>query len=643
MRAVAVIWVIIFHAFPSVLPAGFIGVDIFFVISGFLITGIILKDLREGIFSFGHFYARRIRRIFPALFLVLSTTAVLGWFFLFPSEFKQLGKHLLAGAAFVSNFVLWNEAGYFDAGAESKPLLHLWSLGIEEQFYIFFPVLLAFLFRRNKRILPVLAVIAGLSFLINIAGVGRAPVAVFYAPLTRIWELLVGSILAYVGIIRQNRRFNLPAILNNPDVLSVAGIAAISVAIAFLDKTKPFPGWWAVLPVCAAAMLIAAGPQAWFNRKILGSRVLVSIGLISYPLYLWHWPLLSFLSIVRNGAPTVVAKFLAIVIAFVLASFTYIVLEKQIRAYAWRYVTSSTLWLPIAVVGLTGLTIYQADLQTRLDKSPQLASIYSALNDWNFPGVGVTIKGGRQEKVLFIGDSFLQQYYSRVKKLAESSDLAYTVVYAGVGGCPPIPHVSRIADPGGCTILNDPSFALARQPDVKKVVFGSAWHYFYPIAGRSKSLSFVKFEHDAMVYMDGDVNRHGISPDSPEFGVAFSGFETLVAELISLGKEVYIVLPSPISEEFDPRSMIDRVSGQAKASAGISKLKYSESFAPVIAKLTQISMRTGSKLLDPTIDLCPNGFCSAFYGSDPIYNDIGHIRPYFARDHISIFDTVILR
>lgn len=644
MRAVAVIFVIIFHAFPSILPAGFIGVDVFFVISGFLITSIILKDLREGEFSFAHFYVRRIRRIFPALFLVLLTTAVLGWVFLFPSEFKQLGKHLLGGATFVSNFVLWNEAGYFDAGAESKPLLHLWSLGIEEQFYIFFPLLLVFLYRRNKRILLALSVLACLSFLINVAAINRAPVAVFYAPISRAWELLAGGILATAtGGMRQIQRIIFPKSSSNSNTYSVIGVIAIAFSLAFLSKEKAFPGWWAALPVLGAVMLIAAGPQAWVNQKILGSRILVSIGLISYPLYLWHWPLLSFLSIVSKGTPTFFAKFLTLLATFLLALLTYLLLEKKIRAQALRYITSPVLSLSIFVLGFAGLMIFTVSSQTRLGQQSQLASIYNAVNDWNFPGVGIPIKGAKQEKALFIGDSFLQHYYGRMKMLVESSETAYTVVYAGVGGCPPIPGVSRVADPGGCSLLNSSSFSEARQPDVKKVIFGSAWHYFYPIAESSKLLPIAKFEHDAMVYIDGDVKRRGITPDSAEFAIVFAGFEALVSELLSLGKEVYIVLPSPISDEFEPRLMINRLSAQAKVSAGISQATYKDSFAPIITVLTQISKRTGAKLLDPTIDLCSNGFCSAFYEQSPIYNDVGHIRPYFARDHISIFDNVILR
>jgi peptidoglycan/LPS O-acetylase OafA/YrhL len=644
MRAVAIILVIIYHAFPSILPSGFIGVDIFFVISGFLITSIIVKDLQEGAFSFSHFYARRIRRIFPALLLVLLVTAILGWLFLFPSEFKLLGKHLLGGSTFVSNFVLWGEAGYFDAGAESKPFLHLWSLGIEEQFYIFFPLLLVFLYRRGKQnILLALGAIAGLSFFANIAYVNSAPVDVFYSPATRIWELLIGSILACSGTFSQKNRFKIFSSLGAINIISAAGLIAVFVAMIFLDRTKSFPGFWALLPVFGAMLLIASGPRAWFNQEILGSKVLVSIGKISYPLYLWHWPLLSFLLIVNKGTPTIAARISIIVIAIVLAILTYILLEKKIRNRTWRYITSFTLSLPMVVLTVAGFVIYQVDLQTRLAKIPYLSAIYNGLNDRDFPKDGASIKGAKQEKVLFIGDSFLQHYYSRLKKISENSDHSYTVVYAGAGGCPPIPDVSRIADPGGCKLLNDRSFEQARQSDVKKVIFGSAWHYFYPIAQQSKSLPYSKFEYAAMVYAEGDIERRGITPNSPAFNSAFLRFETLVGELRALGKEVYIVLPSPISEAFDPRLMIDRVRGGLVDRGGISKKIYSESFSPVINQLTQISRRTNSHLLDPTVNLCPNDFCDAFYDLNPIYNDTGHIRPYFARDHITIFDAVILQ
>lgn len=185
LRAVAVLAVVAFHAFPNWARGGFIGVDVFFVISGYLISTIIFKNLDKGTFSFTEFYARRIKRIFPALFLVLIACFAFGWFTLLADEYKQLGKHIAAGAGFISNFTLWNEAGYFDNSAETKPLLHLWSLGIEEQFYIVWPLFLWFAWKRKFSLLTITIVVAVASFVLNVNGIKQDMVATFYSPQTR--------------------------------------------------------------------------------------------------------------------------------------------------------------------------------------------------------------------------------------------------------------------------------------------------------------------------------------------------------------------------------------------------------------------------------------------------------------------------
>ncbi|MEZ5488290.1 MAG: acyltransferase [Steroidobacteraceae bacterium] len=200
LRAIAVLSVLVYHAFPDLLPGGFVGVDIFFVISGFLISGIILTRIQAGTFTFADFYARRIRRIFPALAAVLVACLLAGWLILFPVDYERLGGHVLAGAAFVSNLVLWRESGYFDTSSELKPLLHLWSLGVEEQFYLIWPVLLVLAARFLHRILWAIVAVALLSFAANLLLVGSHASAAFYLPITRFWELMLGSMLAYAQV-----------------------------------------------------------------------------------------------------------------------------------------------------------------------------------------------------------------------------------------------------------------------------------------------------------------------------------------------------------------------------------------------------------------------------------------------------------
>src|SRR6202171_1672665 len=315
LRDIALMLVVNFHAFPEAMPGGFIGVDIFFVISGFLITGILLRELDQRRFSLLTFYNRRIRRIFPALIVVLCATLVLGWLWMLPAAYAQLSTDVFASAAFFSNIALLLQSGYFDIESGKKPLLHLWSLGIEEQFYLFWPLILMLVARMRLSILVAASVIGVASFVLNVALIGPNPVATFYLPFTRAWELLAGAVLACSW--NQVRQAGAPSNLR-----ASLGILLIAIAAGVLDTKSAFPGWWAILPVAGAALLLSA-PAAWFCRTLLASRPLVWIGLISYPLYLWHWPLLVFFGIIKFGPLTLVERELILGLSALLAWLTY--------------------------------------------------------------------------------------------------------------------------------------------------------------------------------------------------------------------------------------------------------------------------------------------------------------------------------
>lgn len=324
LRALAVVWVVIYHFFPNLLPGGFVGVDVFFVISGFLITGIILREQSSQAFSLGHFYSKRVRRIFPALLTILIFCLAVGWIALTFDEYKQLSKHTGGSALFINNFILWRESGYFDNPGETKPLLHMWSLAVEEQFYVFWPLLLI-LFKRfsfdNRK--PVLVLLLA-SLAYSLWLVHNNPVAGFYSPLARFWELLVGSLLACL-VFR-----NSELLQRNQNVISILGIALLILALMLIDKTKAFPGAWALLPVLGAAALLVS-PGAVFNRLLLGNPVMVWVGLISYPLYLWHWPLLVFARIFEGETPSESTRIVLIASSVILAWITHNYIEKPIR------------------------------------------------------------------------------------------------------------------------------------------------------------------------------------------------------------------------------------------------------------------------------------------------------------------------
>lgn len=372
LRAVAVLSVVGFHAFPQQIAGGYIGVDIFFVISGFLISTIIFGHLKSSNFDFLDFYARRVKRIFPALILVLLATFVLGWFVLLADEFKQLGKQILGGSTFASNFILWRESGYFDNSADTKPLLHLWSLAIEEQFYLIWPLLLWLAYKFKLNLLGMTLVIACISFVLNIISVQANPVAAFYSPQTRFWELMVGSVLAYLklkntdqyadlnySVIKDTwltafgKRFN--RLLfgvggGQANVGALLGLFFIFVGFIFIKKDSYFPGWWAVLPTVGAALILASDSQAWLNRKILSNPVLVWFGIISYPLYLWHWPLLSFARILNGELPSAGLRLVLVFVSIVLAWLTYWFIERPVR-----FGKHGKLKIMVLIVGMIGV------------------------------------------------------------------------------------------------------------------------------------------------------------------------------------------------------------------------------------------------------------------------------------------------
>jgi peptidoglycan/LPS O-acetylase OafA/YrhL len=355
LRAVAVLSVVLFHAFPQWLRGGFTGVDIFFVISGYLITAILAKSLGQGSFTFRDFYARRVRRIFPALTVVLVACLVFGWTALFPDELRQLGKHILGGAGFGANLVLLFEVGYFDTAAETKPLLHLWSLGIEEQFYIAWPIVLLVAYKRRWNMLRTTLVLAALSFIANVVLIAKYPSATFYVPGTRAWELLAGAALALATLDPANRLHRLGAGARN--AISVAGLACVIGGAMLIAKSKLFPGWYAAVPVLGAVMLIAAGPAALLNRWVLGNPLMVWVGLISYPLYLWHWPLLSYLQIIEGKTPAPQMRAYAVAAAVVLAVLTYWLVEKPFRHGA-RLARTKIAILSLAMVAVAGVGAY---------------------------------------------------------------------------------------------------------------------------------------------------------------------------------------------------------------------------------------------------------------------------------------------
>lgn len=365
LRAVAVIAVVLFHAYPKLLPGGFIGVDVFFTLSGFFISKILYQEFEKGTFSYSRFMAKRIRRIVPALAVVMFSCFCFGWYTLMKDEFVALGEQLVAGVFFSANILFYLQADYFDTAAEFKPLLHLWSLGVEEQFYLVWPLMIWAAYRlRFSLLLPTLTLFTfSLLACLYVSHNDRS--AAFYLLHTRFWELLLGALAAQFYVYwpkkvqwlqaKQTQWLNITL----ANVLSLTGVAFIWYGIRFTTKDG-FPGAWPVFPTVGTLFLIMAGPNAWFNRSLLSFRGMVFIGLISYPLYLWHWPLISFGYILSSARPPEEYIFFALVASVLLSVVTYYGIEQFTKRastqFSYRYILPA---LPLAAaMGLVAIQLH---------------------------------------------------------------------------------------------------------------------------------------------------------------------------------------------------------------------------------------------------------------------------------------------
>ncbi|MCP1453122.1 acyltransferase family protein [Pseudomonas kilonensis] len=359
LRALAVIPVVLFHFGFSAFSGGFVGVDVFFVISGFLITGILFREINAGRFSFVDFWARRARRILPALSVVLVVTLALGWLLLTAKDFSELGRAVRYQALFISNILFMRQDGYFEPASDLKPLLHTWSLAVEEQYYIFFPLLMVLLMRHVRHWRWVLFAVLLVSFGLNVACIGRKPDFVFFSLPTRAWELLCGAMLAVLPASKQVVR---PWLYQ---LAGVAGLAAVLMAVFTFDETTRFPGWAALLPVLGTTALIWSGAQgSTWVAQALSTRGLVWIGLLSYSFYLWHWPIYVYANVISiDGIQAWEAAgwiLLALGLAWLSWHFVELVFREK-RVLATRKPVLAAGLLAMAVLAVTGSVVRSAD------------------------------------------------------------------------------------------------------------------------------------------------------------------------------------------------------------------------------------------------------------------------------------------
>lgn len=624
LRAVAVLAVVFYHLGIEKFPNGYVGVDIFYVISGYLITSLLARDLAEGKFSLVSFYERRMRRIFPALFTVLFFSIVAAAVLLDTQEMTAFGKSLLTTTLFISNFYFWHSAmpqGYFDTEVRSPVLLHTWSLSVEEQFYLLFPLTLYVLFRWARKSLAAWLFLLGvLSFGLNLWTTQHKPVIAFYWSIPRAWELLAGALLAVRALPLLRGR-----ILR--EIAALLGLAMVLIAVSLPIQGIQFPGWFVLLPCLGTCLVIYAGEAGpSLVAKTLSFRPIVFVGVISYSLYLWHWPLIVFSRHLpfRLSFHEEIAVVLVGSVAAAFLSFEFV--ERPFRGSGSRFSRRQIFafgFATSAVCAALGWTAYRTHgLPVRYDaRTSQLMAAnlqriddYEACSNWKSvihslnDVKSCTLGEQLPHKVLFWGDSHTEQLYPAVKELFNRGDTQnHGVVTAFADGCPPDEHINTTDGIYYCDARAKFAILRAEKDDIDTVFIGFA------VWWRNSNDAFcLAVEGKCVKLLSGDDLAQRFEADlSDEIGV-----------LKDHGKRVIICLPFP--------AYMERIPELAISNAVFGRFDLSESPTEIDSPLFReeiraVALRAGADVFDPRETLCPGGHCITEIDGVSIYKDSHHI------------------
>jgi len=636
LRALAVVAVVAFHAAPKLLPAGFLGVDVFFVISGFLISGLVLDQLRAGKFTMSGFYLRRARRILPALLLMLVISSLMALAILMPDEMQDFAKLLIASVSFVPNLALLSETGYFDVGAHMKPLLHMWSLGVEEQFYFIWPFFLMLMARRDRpgQTLLMIGVLAVLSFLVHLFIFRDSPESSFYLPFTRFWELMIGAALA--AIPAGARPFGESRQLHN--AISIVGLLLMLGAMMWRggDELSPFVG---VAPTLGAAMFIAAGPLALPNRSAFSWRPVVYVGLISYPLYLWHWPLLSLLRIadVEDHATQRMLKILMVVLAVVLAILTYHLVERPLRRRNDLRRIGAYLGLLLVAVGAWGVVIIVSDgfpnrttlrenpipWPAELRNSPRCMEAEGFAPDLREEALCTRSDYDRTPRIVIMGDS-------HANAISPGVFAAYpedSVLAIGASACLYLRrtdfwHAAAPGKRGTCPGLIDTAY-LTITPDTRLVILAARYTMYVGSAAEAAEM----FDFPGTQYFS--------SPDFPGAG-KIEAFERSLSRDLSLllesDREVVLVLQVPELDFLPKRCLharpFQRLLPKPEVRCSVPRARAERRQASYRAAVSRVARALNNPRLhvvDPMDVLCDAQECHAMIGGMLMYRDDDHL------------------
>ncbi|MEX8492833.1 acyltransferase family protein [Sphaerotilus sp.] len=623
LRAIAVLLVLAHHAMPGWLPGGYLGVDLFFVLSGYLISQILWRALDEGDFRLSSFYRRRVQRIFPALLLVIAATLALGAWLLWPGEYRALGEQAAAAAVFLLNFDLARATGYFDTAARLKPLLHLWSLSIEEQFYLVWPLLLLGLHRLRMRVLPVVAGLALVSLAAMLVSARLDAAAAFFLPQARAWELLAGACAAAMP--QHDRR--------GGAVQAALGLALIAASAAWIGPQRA-TSVVVVVPVLGTMALLLAAPDNPVSRRLLANPPMVGLGLVSYPLYLWHWPLLSLATVAASGLPAPAVRGALVLASLLLATLTWMLLEQRIRPARSVAVPSILVGLMVAV-GLCGLLIVRQDgLPARTARlNPLIAQFDWDVPRWTWSASAVlcqsrtpTVRGIRTycnqnlpapPTIALLGDSHALQLYPGLSERFTAA--GQSLLLLGASACAPFLglDIRWAVDTKACSAVMDGALDLVvRSPSIHTVVLAHRGPFY--VEGLPTGFELAR-EPQTRIRLALD---HG-APAADNLVAYRQAMTVTLTALQRAGKRVILVIDSP-EIAMEPRACVRQQPAPAHCGLPVRAYRdrarrYLQVTAEVLRQFPAIEVWDLPRLL------CDDQHCSARRGDDVLYRDADHL------------------
>lgn len=657
MRAIAVMAVVLFHAFSGVIKGGFIGVDVFFVLSGYLITQILIKEIWHQRFTLMDFYERRIRRIIPALVIMLLGVMVVFWVILFPDEYSLLMQTLVASIAFIANIFFYSQVDYFAPEVKTQPLIHLWSLGVEEQFYMLWPLVIMLMRGRRFALLAAFIAISISSFAANMWLVNFDGAAAFYLPISRFWELALGGLVAWFSLF--GRQTHAKRIATYGGWLQLLGLSMLFIGFGTITENQLWPGYWALIPTIGTALLLLGGNFNSNTQRWLSHPYMVRVGLISYPLYLWHWPVMVVGFLVLDGYLNHWWSVGMVVVSIILAEGTYRYIETPIRFTAHQRIHARWLLMSIGIIGLMGVLLWQIAVPTRMTR---YIEYYDMIPEWSVRRELAQHTSQTSQDCLKV---FTRDAYCRTAASASGSDYIFlgdshsASLYLGMFAYSTIEHNSYLVVATGCmTVLGVDVFVDYRvsipctKPDgpmrqLKEI----------------ETLSNVSRNHSRTVFIIGrysliesqdllvDASNtlyHYRLVDSTDplstdvSAIAFErGFEQMIQALSQDAHNRLVFVHQVPEFPFLPRNCLRTLNATSGWACGVSRVQVEEHYRTYTDAVTRVLARYPQvEQFSPMDIFCDTQQCYSVYDGKLLYYDNNHVNIRGAK---LVMDQLIVR